>query len=348
MKSEINVRIITQNDLVKAGCLNIPNAIKICEESLIKYYENKIIFPDKTSVIFDEETQDRINCLPAAILDEKVYGMKWVSVFPQNPKYGLQNVSAVILLSELMHGFPIAFMEGTLCSNLRTAAVSAVACKYLARNDASILAFIGSGEQAKTHFLSIMHVCKNIKKCMISSISNETNERFIQQMSKLYPNMEFINCHDDYEKACCEADIIVTAISGQEPILKSSWIKKGAFYCHVGGYEDEYDVALIANKIICDDWNVVKHRTQTISRMYKEGLLKDSDIYGNLYEIVNNLKKGRETNDEFIYFNAVGLSYVDINLAIDMYKKVLNNNLGNIVKLQDKSMFDYDKDSFIL
>ena len=102
------------------------------------------------------------------------------------------------------------------------------------------------------------------------------------------------------------------------------------------------------SKIICDDWNVVKHRTQTISRMYKEGLLKDSDIYGNLYEIVNNLKKGRETNDEFIYFNAVGLSYVDINLAIDMYKKVLYNNLGNIVKLQDKSMFDYDKDSFIL
>ncbi len=348
MKSEINVRVITQDDLVKAGCLNVPNAIKVCEESLTKYYEKKVVFPDKVSVIFDEATQDRINCLPAAILDEKVYGMKWVSVFPQNPQSGLQNVSAVILLSELEHGFPVAFMEGTLCSNLRTAAVSAVAVKYLSRDDSKVLAFIGSGEQAKTHFLSIMNVRKNINVCRVSSISDETNLKFIEQMSKLYPNIEFINCNNDYEKAVTGADIIVTAISGQEPILKAPWIKKGALYCHVGGYEDEYDVALSADKIVCDDWNVVKHRTQTISRMYKDGILTDDNIYGNLYEIVNNVKKGRETDDEFIYFNAVGLSYVDINLAIDMYKKVLNNNLGEIVKLQDKSMFNYDKDSFIL
>lgn len=348
MKNEINVRVITQDDLVKSGCLNVSNAINVAEDALVKYYNKKVLFPEKVAVVFDEKTQDRINCLPAAILDEQVYGMKWVSVFPQNPKSGLQNVSAVILLSELKHGFPIAFMEGTLCSNLRTAAVSAVACRYLARDNAETIGFIGTGEQAKTHFLSIVNVRKNIKKCMISSISDETNQRFIDQMSKLYPNIEYVNCSNNYEKAVVEADIIVTAISGQEPVLKASWIKKGALYCHVGGYEDEYDVALSSNKIVCDDWNVVKHRTQTISRMYKDGILKDSDIHANLYEIVNNVKVGRENDDEFIYFNAVGLSYVDINLAIDMYKKVSNKNLGEIVKLQNKSMFDYDRNSFIL
>ncbi len=349
MNNKMNITVITQDDLVKAKCLDVSNAIKVAEEALVKYYKKEIIFPDKVSVIFDKDTQDRINCLPAAILDEGIYGMKWVSVFPQNPvKYQLQNVSAVILLSELTHGFPVAFMEGTICSNLRTAAVSAVATKYLAKENVETIGFIGTGEQAKTHLLAILNVRPNIKKCLISSQSNETNQRFIEQISKFYPNILFVNCANNYQKAIEDADIIVTAISGQEPVLKASWIKKGAFYCHVGGYEDEYAVALKAHKIVCDDWNVVKHRTQTISRMYQEKLLNDNNIYANLYEIVNGEKKGRENDEEFIYFNAVGLSYVDINLAIDMYKKVISKGLGNKITIQEKNMFEYNKEDFIL
>ena len=65
------------------------------------------------------------------------------------------------------------------------------------------------------------------------------------------------------------------------------------FYIHVGGWEDEYGVALKADKIVCDDWNASKHRTQTICRMYKEGLLKDKDIYADLAEIIAGQKKGR-------------------------------------------------------
>jgi len=347
MGNKISIKIITQQDIINAGGVDIPNAIRVAEKSMKKYYEKRIVFPDKVSVIFDEKSQSRINCLPAGVLDENVYGMKWVSVFPENPeKFGLQNLSATILLSELEHGFPIAFMEGTICSNLRTAAVGAIAAKYLAKKDSKTIGFIGSGEQAKTHFLSIMSVMPNIEKCYVSSKLASSESSFISQMSKFYPNIDFISCNSNYEMAAVKSDIIVTAISGQEPILKAKWIKKGAFYCHVGGWEDEYQVPLKADKIVCDDWNVVKHRTQTISRMYKEGLLKDSNIYADLYEIVNKLKVGRQSDDEFIYFNAVGLSYVDIALANNIYKKVLAKNLGKDVIMQDKNMFDIDINKF--
>ena len=129
--------------------------------------------------------------------------------------------------------------------------------------------------------------------------------------------------------------------------MKANWVKKGTLYCHIAGYEDEYEVAKKADKIICDDWNVVKHRTQTISRMYKEGILKDSDIYANLFEIVNKIKNGRENDEEFIYFNAVGLSYIDIALANDMYKRVKEKKLGKEIIIQDENMFDIDKKFFI-
>ena len=336
-----DICVLTQKDLIDAGCFDFSAAIAVLEKTLVDYSEGNIIFPDKVSVIFDEETQDRINCLPAGLVNEKVYGMKWVSVFPQNPyTKGLPNLSAVILLSELENGFPVAFMEGTLCSNMRTAAMSAIAAKYLSKSAPETIGFIGTGEQAKSHFLAMKNVFPSIKKCTISANSEPSEEMFIRQMSRLAPDVSFAACHEDYKAAVSDADIIVTAISGQEPILKADWIKKGAFYCHVGGYEDEFAVAQKADKIVCDDWNVVKHRTQTVSRMYKQGLLRDEDIHGNLYEIVSGQKCGRENDDEFIYYNGVGMSYADVALADWMYKKASEKGFGQKITMQDQSMYD--------
>lgn len=348
-KGELKIRIITQQDLLKAGCFNIPESITVVENALRKHVDGKVIFPDKISVIFDDLTQNRINCLPAGIIDENVYGMKWVSVFPNNPHlFGLQNVSAVTLLSELKYGFPKAFMEGTLCSNLRTAAMSAIAAKYLANQKSEVIGFIGAGEQAKTHLMSMLSVLPSLRICKVSSRTLKSEQSFITQMSSFYPNIEFIACNSLYELAAINSDIIVTAISGQEKILQAEWIKKGALYCHVGGLEDDFSVAHKADKIICDDWAVVKHRTQTISQMYRLGELLDSDIYANLEDIIVGKKIGRTSDSEFIYFNSVGLSYVDVMIANHMYNKVIEKKIGKEIIFQEKSMFDISLEDVFL
>lgn len=337
------ISILTQRDLIEAGCFDVNKVIEICENILIEYVAGNVIFPDKISAIFDERTQNRINCLVAGIPKEKVYGMKWVSVFPENPhRHNRPNLSALILLSELESGFPVAIMEGSLCSNLRTAAIGAVAAKYFARKNSETIGFIGAGEQAKSHFLSMKAVCPKIKCCKVSSRTKESEKMFISQMERYHPDVKFIACDGNYEHAVKEADIIVTAISGQEKLLKAEWIKKGTFYCHVGGLEDEYAVPLKADKIICDDWEVVKHRTQTLSRMYKEGILKDSDIYANLPEVITGKKTARNSEEEFIYFNSVGLSFLDVAVANWMYNKTKALNAGKTIVLQEQSMFDYN------
>lgn len=341
MNEKITIRIITQQDLLDAGCFNVKKAIDICEKAFLEYADDKVIFPDKISVVFDQETQNRINCLPAGMISENIYGMKWVSVFPENPsKRNLPNLTAMILLSDMQTGFPIAFMEGSLCSNLRTASVGALGAKYLARKNSEVIGFIGAGEQAKAHFLTMKEVCPNIKVCRVASRTAASEAKFIEQMRKFHSDVEFIMCSGDYEKAIIGADIIVTAISAQEQILKSDWIKEGAFYCHVAGLEDEFAVALKADKIVCDSWEVVKHRTQTISQMYKQGLLKDESIYADLHELINGSKCGRQNDKEFIYFNSVGMSYLDVSLANWMYKKVYKLEKGSIVTLKEKSMFN--------
>lgn len=98
-------------------------AIQLVEQAFRSYDEGLVMLPTKISQIFDEKTQNRINCMPATLLDKKVCGVKWVSVFPENPKSGIKNVSGVIVLSEIEHGLPIAVMDGTEITNVRTAAV---------------------------------------------------------------------------------------------------------------------------------------------------------------------------------------------------------------------------------
>ena len=120
-------------------------------------------------------------------------------------------------------------------------------------------------------------------------------------------------------------------------------MKKGAFYSHVGGWEDEYAVAKQCDKIVCDDWETVKHRTQTLSRMYKDGELTDGDVYANLEELVIGAKSGREDDDERIYFNAVGLAYVDVAIAIAMFETACQAGLGQDLQIQHDMIFEHEK-----
>ncbi|MFY9218462.1 MAG: hypothetical protein WAO46_08905, partial [Tepidanaerobacteraceae bacterium] len=151
----IQFTYLSQSDLLKAGCFDIEMALNAAEKGLVAYHNNEVLFPEKIVQIFNEETQERINCLPATFIKDKICGVKWVSVFPMNPvKYGTQNLSAVIILSEIERGYPVAVMDGTLCSNIRVAAMGGLAAKYLARKDSEIIGFIGAGEQAKMHLLA--------------------------------------------------------------------------------------------------------------------------------------------------------------------------------------------------
>ncbi|MBP3305943.1 MAG: ornithine cyclodeaminase family protein [Oscillospiraceae bacterium] len=337
----IRYLVLSQEDLIQAGAFDIPMAIDALEKSLLAFQDGRILFPSKIVQIFNEQTQERINCLPATLLDEKICGVKWVSVFPQNPrKFGTQNLSALTVLSSIENGYPVCVMDGTLCSNIRVAAMGATAAKRMAREDSQVIGFIGAGEQAKMHLLGMKSVRPGLKVCRLASKYTEEEAVFIEQMSKIVPDMEFVACNGDMEAAIRGSDIIVTATSAQAPLMKAEWVKEGAFYSHIGGWEEEYAVPMKADKIVCDDWETVKHRTQTVSRCYKEGLIKDEDIYANIVDIVNGSKPGRENDSEFIYFNAVGLAYVDVAIANAMYRKALQAGVGRMQDLQGSMIFE--------
>ncbi|HFD11746.1 MAG TPA: ornithine cyclodeaminase family protein [Crenotrichaceae bacterium] len=338
----VSFTYLSQEDLLEAGCFDLSMAIDVAEKTMVEFEDHRILFPEKIVQIFDPVAQDRINCLPATLLDDKICGAKWVSVFPRNPKrYDMQNLSAIFILSEIEKGFPVAVMEGTLASNMRVAAMGGIAAKYLARQDSQSIGFIGAGEQAKMHMLAMKVVCPSLKECRVAAKTAEEENQFIHELSPILPDINFISVNTVARDAMQDADIMVTATSAQAPLLKAEWMKPGAFYSHIGGWEDEYQVAQQCDKIVCDDWDTVTHRTQTLSRMYKQGLLSHSDIHADLHELVSGHKPGRESDQERIYFNAVGLAYVDIAIALAMFKRAESSAIGQQLNLQETMVFEH-------
>jgi len=340
---KIIIKIVSQEAVARIFKNNIDAVLNIVEDSFRKFLNGEVVMPDKISQIFDEESQNRINCMPATLKNDKVCGMKWVSVFPSNVLKNVQNVTGVTLLSELETGFPVALIDGTLSTKMRTAAVGCVAAKYLAPSRVQTISVIGAGEEARMHFALLKHFFPAVKECRVSSLSKEIEQAFVDVFKDVVPDVEFITCDNDSYKCAHDSDIIVTAISGQSPVLKASDVTKGGLYIHVGGWEDEYGVALKSDKIVCDDWETVKHRSQTLCRMFQEGILKDNDIYANLSDLISGRKKGRETDEEFIYFNSVGLSYIDINLANYIYQKAIEQGLEQEVTLASSNIVDYSE-----
>jgi ornithine cyclodeaminase/alanine dehydrogenase-like protein (mu-crystallin family) len=229
-------------------------------------------------------------------------------------------------------------MDATLISSVRTGGIAGVAAKYLANPDAAVLGMIGSGAQARSQLMAMAEVLPRLAEIRVFSPTREHRERYVREMGELYP-FRLLAC-ETAEEAMRDADILVTATSTQAPLLKARWVKPGSFYSHVAGWEDEFEVAQQADKIVVDDWEMTKHRgSQTLARMYREKLITDDRIHANLEEIVCGEKPGRERPDERVYFSSVGLSILDTAIAMFIYREALARGVGTPLKLWDKPIW---------
>jgi len=216
---------------------------------------------------------------------------------------------------------------------MRTGAVTGVGAKYLARPDSEVVAMIGAGVQARTQLLALLEVLKNLKEVRVYDIRKEASIKYSEEMSEK-TGLRIVPV-DTPKDAVVGADIIITVTVADEPIVKDKWVKEGSFFSHVGSYqEEEYEVVLHSDKIVVDEWEHVLHRgTPILAKMYKEGVIKDEDIYANLGDIVIGRKPGRENPKERIFFAPIGMGSEDVAVGYIIYKNAKEKKLGVTLKL---------------
>lgn len=339
-KTSFDFIYLTQEEVLRTG-MDASSFVEIMEEHFRLHGEGEVLLPSKVVLDLGERERGRINALPAYVGgDIDICGIKWVASFPANPhRHGIPRANAIIILNDSHTGSPLTIMDGTYISAMRTGAVTGVGVKYLAREDARTLAMIGCGVQARTQLMVIQKVRPHLAEVRCYDIREETANMYATDMGeKTGLNIRPVKSATEAVK---DADIIVTVTVADEPLVEERFLKKGALFVHVGSYqEEEEEVVLNADKIMVDDWESVLHRrTPILAKMYETGKLKDSDIYGNLGEVVAGRKAGREEDEERIFFLPIGMGSEDVIAAYHVYTRAKKMGLGKNLSLWDRFVF---------
>lgn len=332
--SKADILFLNNKAMRELGATDMKAVINDVERTYILNQEGDVIAPGKCvmrwgKTVEDENVLGRINAMPGYIGGEyNMAGIKWIGSGPMNYKKGLPRASVTIILNDPDTKLPLCVADGTEVSTMRTGASGGVAIKLLAKSDASVMTICGAGAQAPTQLEAALIGRPSIKTLFVYDIKIENAERFAKLAMEKHPGLTAIPT-ENIEEAAKQSDIIDCVTLASEPFIKGEWLKKGCLVMNMADYEVCNDCVEKSDKIVVDYWENIKHRMiSTVALMWKDGLIKDSDIHAELGEILNGTKSPRENDDEIIYFNAVGAGILDIAVTARCYQNALKTEKG--------------------
>jgi len=274
-----------------------------------------------------------IGMMPAYLGDTEVMGLKAISVFPGNHTTDFDSHQGTVMLFETKNGRLLAMMDASKITAIRTAAVSGVATRLLAREDASDLAILGSGVQAGTH-LEAMRIARKITGVRVWSQHFDHAQKFADQASAGHSIP--ISAFGTVQEAVDGADIICTVTSATEPVLQGDWISPGAHINAVGSsvaFARELDTAaVVKSKLFVDRRESTLNEAGDFLFPKNEGAIDEGHIRAEIGDILLDKISGRESSDEITLFKSLGLAAEDVASAHYIYQKLLQQNEGQWVK----------------
>lgn len=321
---------LTQKEVQKILPLcNIKKVIERVERAFLDLAQGKAEMPPKLYLNFEEFRGD-LRIMPSWSKALSMAGTKIVNVHPENPKKRLPTVMAVIILNDPKTGKPLALMDGTWITALRTGAVSAVATKYLAKKKAQTLGVVGAGFQAITQIAAISKI-KRLKEIVVYDIKEKAIERLAKILAK-----EKIKIKKGKLEEVCQKEILVTVTPARKPIVKNEWILPGTHINAIGADakgKEELDPAILKRaKIIVDSLKQASHSGE-INVPLTKGIISKKSIYGELKEIVSRKRPGRENEKEITVFDSTGLAIQDLYTASLVYRLAKRKKLGREIKI---------------
>jgi alanine dehydrogenase len=311
-----------------ASLLNLRECIEAVEEAFRLNEEGQSLPPG----VLETLTPDggfHIKAAGLKLANKTYYAAKVNGNFPQNMNWwGLPTIQGIIALYDGEKGHPLALMDSIEITSLRTGAATAVAAKYLARPDSKVATICGCGVQGRIQLKSLVKVL-GFEKAYAYDQDEALSVRFVNELSEEL-HIEIIPVKD-LSSATRESDVCITCTPSRKPILMRGDVRPGAFVAAVGAdnpLKQELDPELmVENKVVVD----ILEQCATIGDLHHaiEGeVMKKSDIYAELGEIVTGKKPGRTSNEEIIIFDSTGTALQDVAAASIVYEKALEAGIG--------------------
>ena len=329
MKS-IEFLYLSQEDVIQVG-LSMSDTIAVVENVLKDHADNACENPPKPGV--HPLADAFIHAMPAYLPRKNISGMKWVSGFFDNQRYGLPSIMGLLVLNDVTTGQPVAVMEAGYITALRTAAMSGVSARYLAVAGAKRVGIVGAGIQGRYNLLSLKEVLPGIQRVRVHDIDSYAAVRLKEVMQGQVPFQ--IEIRPSVQEVFQEADIIITAIGRpRERIFKEQWVKAGALVLPVGPRGWETAAIGKMDKFVVDDWGQFSHLYDGEDGYYAPL----PTLYAQLGEIVTGKKPARESTAERIINFNLGMAILDIAVGNEILERARRSNLGRVLPLMARCM----------
>lgn len=316
--------VLTQSDV--RSVLEMADAVEAVEAAFEAHGRGQTQMPVKVYLELPEHEGD-FRAMPAQLGDSA--GVKWVNSHPRNPeRHGLPSVLGMYILSDPATARPLAVMDATLLTAVRTGAAGGVATRYLARSNARSVGFIGCGVQSRSLLSALRVVMEGDLEIVCADASTEAAEAFATECGGRVGSVQ--------EAAGC--DVVNTATPVREPIVRAAWLRPGAHVNAMGadahGKQELDSDALTGARLVIDDWEQACASGEVNVPLH-DGVITRDDIWAALGEIVAGDKAGRESDEQITLFDSTGLAVQDVALARLVHERAVERGAGTPIAFFD-------------
>jgi ornithine cyclodeaminase len=291
--------------------------------------EGKTVIEPRVHLEPDPAFRGHFNVLRGYVAPLGLAGVKIVGDYVDNYQRGLPSEMALLNLFDPRTGMPVALVDATAITEMRTGAVTALGAKHLARKGAKVLGHVGARGTAYWN-VRLLDRLFDFKEIRVHSRRPESRDAFADRLSRDLGKT--VVATEDWQSCLEGADIMVEAsrLERPEPLFKTAWVKKGAFVVPYGTMSAvELSLTDIMDKMVVDDWGQCRGGKLGSLRAHVEaGKLAEATLHAELGQIVTGARAGRERDDETILFWHRGLSLSDIALGHAMLEKARRLGLG--------------------
>jgi len=272
------------------------------------------------------------------ICGELLYSFKYVNGHPLNPHVGKLTVAAVGMLTDVATGYPLLICAMTVLTAIRTAAISALAARHLAKKDSSILTIIGCGAQSEFQVLAYAALF-DLTEVRYFDLDSAAMLRFAKNLGNV--SFELV-AGNDVKNLIQGSDMIITATAapGHQQVIESAWLQPGQFIAGIGG--DSPGKTELDPEILKRSKVVVEYLPQTLHEGEIQNLEPDAAqyVYAEIWEIIAGHKPGRINDQEITLFDAVGFALEDYSTLRLVYELAQEYHLGSDVHLFPEHLED--------
>lgn len=313
--------------------LPMRECIDLMQHTLMALARGEVVQPLR-SIMWLPDRRGALGLMPGALSRPNTMGIKVVSVFPGNSGTKYESHQGAVLLFDTQHGCLQAVVDAGEITAIRTAAVSGLATRTLAKRDAGDLALLGSGTQARTH-LDAMRSVRELRRVRVWSRSSDSARRFARAESQR-AGME-IEPVASAREAVEGADLICTTTATREPILEGAWIAPGTHVNAVGacfpGARELDSVAVHRARVFVDCRESALAEAGDLLVPMQDGVFDASHIVGELGEVLTERVVGRSSENEVTLFESLGIAIEDVTAVHHVYRKARGSKSGTLVEI---------------